>query len=92
MSRKNPPPLLPYLLLGLLVMAAQPLLSWYNRYTAEEIVTIEYLPEGASQPVVYRVAAENVQRSGGCITFPSGKNQDSETLTLCERYREVTQE
>ena len=92
MFKKSPPPLFPYLLLGLLVMTVQPLLSWYNRCTTEEIVIIEYLPEGANEPVTYRVKAENIQRSGDCITFLPEVHQDTETLTLCERYQEISYE
>ena len=82
--------MLPYLLLALLVLAVQPLLSWYHRLTEEEVITIEYLPEGASQPITYQVKAESIQRVGDCITFlPEG---DNEAMTLCERYRELRRE
>lgn len=83
--------LIPYLLLALVVLALQPLLSWYNSYATEKTVTIEYLPEGATSSVIYQVDADGIQRHGECITFIPQNEEEEGSLTLCDRYQEITQ-
>ncbi|MEQ9440348.1 MAG: hypothetical protein RIG62_14940 [Cyclobacteriaceae bacterium] len=57
------------------------------------MVRIEYLPQGANSPVVYRVEATTVQQMGECITFPTtGNNNEEEYLTLCDRYHQIVEQ
>ena len=89
MFKKKQTVLLPYLLLALAIVIVQPLLSWYGDFSKVDTLLIEYLPEGATSPVVYQVEEKTVQRSSECITFLPIGNQENEYLTLCDRYQEV---
>ena len=80
---------MPYLVLALGILLVQPVVSWYRDYTSDHSIRIEYLPEGASTPVVYQVAAEDVVRMGECITFPPKEDKREEKVTLCSRYQEL---
>ena len=92
MFKKKQTVLLPYLLLALAIVVVQPLLSWYRDLTKVDTLLIEYLPEGATAPVVYQVEEKTVERLGDCITFLPIGNQDNEYLTLCDRYQEVREQ
>ncbi|WKN46467.1 hypothetical protein [Tunicatimonas pelagia] len=91
MLKNKPTSLIPYLVLALGMLIVQPIISWYRDFTAVEMVRIEYLPEGASSPVVYRVEATSVQQVGECITFPTTRDEYDEYITLCERFQRVVE-